>query len=328
MLFKLNKTEHTVAKTTKLTLASIGWKEEDLQKLLYNNLDKIFPDDDLLLIMRSRYWQEEPDLMAIDSGGNLNIFELKAWESQEFNLLQALRYGQIFGQYNYDSLNQLFKKFNPSSNHLLEIVNEKFSTALLESDINNKQNFIIITNGTDHRTRQSINYWASQGLNIQSWIYRIHKIDNEVLIEFDRFKVQDNPFEDISDGYYILNTNKQGGIEDEEEMLKIGKASAYFEPWKYKIENLRKGDIVFLYSSGVGIIAKGIAAGEVKKKNYRDLEEHEDEEYYQSLKSFKILENPITASEIKRIGETNFVFMQTLFGIDNETGQKLWDYES
>lgn len=105
----MTKIKHSATKTSKLTLASISWKEEDLQKLLYDNLDKIFPDDDLQLIMQSRKWQEEPDLMAIDSVGNLNIFELKAWESQDFNLLQALRYGQIFGQHNYELLNQLFK---------------------------------------------------------------------------------------------------------------------------------------------------------------------------------------------------------------------------
>ncbi len=327
MLFILNKDKHSANKTTKLTLAQIGWKEEDLQTLLYENLDQIFPDDDLQLIMQSRKWQEEPDLMAIDSEGDLNIFELKAWESQDFNLLQALRYGQIFGQHSYDLLNGLFKKFNPSASDLLQTVNEKFSVSLTEEQINRKQKFIIITNGTDHKTRQSIQYWASQGLNIQSWIYRLHKVDNHVLIEFDKFKILDNPFEDLQGGYYILNTNRQGGIEDDEEMLREGKAAAYFEPWKYKIEYLCKGDTVFLYRSEVGIVAKGIATGELKKKNYRNNPDHEEEEYFQKLKDFKVLEKPISAAEIKRIGETNYVFMQTLFGIDEETGKLLWEYE-
>lgn len=326
MLFILDKEKHSVTKTTKLTLATIGWKEIDLQKLLYDNLEKIFPDDDLLLIMHSRNWQEEPDLMAIDKEGNLNIFELKAWESQDFNLLQALRYGQIFGQHNYDLLNQLFKKFNPSASDLLVAINSKFSVSLTAEQINKKQKFIVITNGTDHKTRQSINYWASQGIQIQSWIYRLHKTDSQVLLEFERFKILDNPFEDLQGGYYILNTNRQGGIEDEEEMLKEKKAAAYFEPWKNKIEYLRKGDTVFLYSSGTGIIAKGIATGELKKKNYRNNIEHEDEEHFQKLKDFKVLSKPISAPEIKKIGETDYVFMQTMFGVDEQTGKKLWDY--
>ncbi|MDP3002680.1 MAG: hypothetical protein Q8N38_06100 [Bacteroidales bacterium] len=324
MLFELDKQNHSVNKTTKVRLFDIGWKEEDLQTLLYDNLDKVFPDDDLLLIMQSRKWQEEPDLMAIDSEGNLNIFELKAWESLDFNLLQALRYGQIFGQYKYESLNELYKKFNPSASDLLDTVNQKFSVSLKAEQINLKQKFIIITNGTDHKTRQSINYWAAQGLSIQSWVYRLHKLNEHTLIEFDRFKILDNPFEDLQGGYYILNTNIQGGGDDDEEMLKEGKAAAYFEPWKYKIENLKKGDTVFLYRSGTGIVAMGIASGDLKTKSYQDDDEYEDEEYYQKLKDFKILEKPIPASEIKKIGEVNYVFMQTMFGIDQDTGKELW----
>ncbi|MGA2405280.1 MAG: hypothetical protein ABSF81_00830 [Bacteroidales bacterium] len=324
MLFELDKENHSVNKTIKVRLIDIGWKEEDLQTLLYDNLDKVFPDDDLLLIMQSRKWQEEPDLMAIDSEGNLNIFELKAWESSVFNLLQALRYGQIFGQYKYESLNEIYKKFNPSASNLLEAVNQKFSVLLTAEQINLKQKFIIITNGTDHKTRQSINYWFAQGLSIQSWVYRLHILNEHTLIEFDRFKILDNPFEDLQGGYYILNTNIQGGGEDDEEMLKEGKAAAYFEPWKYKIENLEKGDTVFLYRSGAGIIAMGIATGEVKTKSYQDNDEYKDEEYYQKLKNFKILEKPIPASEIKKIGEVNYVFMQTMFGIDQNTGKELW----
>lgn len=326
MLFILDKDKSAVNKTKKLTLSDIGWKEEDLQKLLYENLEKVFPDDDLLLIMQSRKWQEEPDLMAIDKEGNLNIFELKAWESQDFNLLQVLRYGQIFGQYNYDLLNHLFQKFNPSSSELITNVNEKFTTSLTTEQINKKQKFIIITNGIDHRTRQSIKYWASQGLHIQSWIYRLHKVNEHILIEFEKFKILDNPFEDLQGGYYILNTNRQRGIEDDAEMLQEGKAAAYFEPWKYKIKNLQKGDTVFLYRSGVGIVAKGIATGDVMKKNYRNNPGHIDEEYYQKLKDFKVLQIPISAAEIKRIGKTNYVFMQTMFGIDEETGKQLWQY--
>ncbi len=73
------------------------------------------------------------------------------------------------------------------------------------------------------------------------------------------------------------------------------------------------------------IIAKGKASGEVKKKDYRNNPEHQDEEYYQKLKDFKVLEKPIPAAEIKKIGGVNYVFMQTMFGIDRETGKSLWE---
>lgn len=47
--------------------------------------------------MQPRKWQEKPDLMALDREGNLYIFEIKVWESRNENLLQILRYGQLFG---------------------------------------------------------------------------------------------------------------------------------------------------------------------------------------------------------------------------------------
>jgi len=73
MLLRIDQENKKVSRTDKLTLAQIGWNEKDLQELLYANLDKIFPDDELLLIMQSSPFQEEPDLMALDKEGALNI---------------------------------------------------------------------------------------------------------------------------------------------------------------------------------------------------------------------------------------------------------------
>jgi len=326
MLFILdtNPEKTSLQKTTNIQLKDIEWKEENLQTLIYDNIAQIFPEEDLLLISQSIRGQEAPDLMAIDKEGNLNIFELKAWESKDLNLLQALRYGQIYGQFKYDALNEMYKKFNPSANSLLQSVNNKFSIKLSEDQINTTQHFIIITNGLDHKTRKAIKYWSGLGLSVQGWIYRLHHINETYLIEFDRFKVNDNPIEDLQGGYYILNTNIQSGDIDEREMLEHSKAAAYFDPWKNKIKNLSKGDTVFLYRSGKGIIAMGIATGDVKVKNYRDEEKYQNEEYYQKLNNFMILKKPITASDIKQIGKSNFVFMQTLFALDSETGNALW----
>lgn len=328
MLLKFNPSTHQIEKTKKIKLSDIGWLEKDLQTLLYDNLDKVFPDEDLLLIMQSTNWQEEPDLLALDAEGSLYIFELKAWEAKDFNLLQALRYGQIYGQYNYDLLNSLYKRKMLQSQDLLSAVNEKFSVQLEASDINKKQKFIVITNGIDYKTRTATKYWNSQGINIQNWVYRIHEVEGQHLLEFDRFKLSDNPMEDINEGYYILNTNIRNSPENETEMLNNSKAAAYFSPWKHKIESLKKGDKVFLYSSGKGIVAMGIANGIVQKKNYEDDPEYVEEEYFQKLINFRKLEIPISAAEIKKIAERNFVFMQTMFSIDSETGDKIWNYPS
>ncbi len=327
MIFDINKTNYEIKRRKGIRLSTIGWKEEDFQKMMYENLEVLLPEDELLLIMQSRKWQEEPDLMAIDKNGDLYIFELKAWESQESNLLQVLRYGQIFGQSTYADLNELYLKFFPNSNNLLDSLNEKFSSQLTEKEINKKQKFILITNGLDFKTRSTIEYWAEQGVNISSWIYKVYKVDDQILLDFDTYRKTPNPYEDIDEGYYILNTNIQGGVEDENDMLTSQKAAAYFEPWKFKIEQINKGDRVFLYRSGVGIVAKGVGSGIIDKLPYRGQEKWTNEEYSTKLKKFKKLSKPIKASEIKKISGVNYVFMQTMFSIDKETGGKLWKME-
>ncbi|QMU62874.1 MAG: hypothetical protein GKR88_00370 [Flavobacteriaceae bacterium] len=130
MIFNLNRKQYEINRRKGLKLFDIGWKEEDFQKMIYENLEVLLPEDELLLIMQSRRWQEEPDLMAIDKNGELYIFELKSWESLDVNLLQVMRYGQIYGQYQYDDLNELFLKFFPNENSLINALNSRFNSNL------------------------------------------------------------------------------------------------------------------------------------------------------------------------------------------------------
>lgn len=327
MLFKLNKEQSTIQRVQRNHLSDFEWKEENFQRLIFDNLEKILQDEELLLIMQSRKWQEEPDLMAIDDNGDLYIFELKAWESEESNLLQALRYGQIYGQYSYEQLNELFIKFFPGHKSLLGRLNDKFETDLKLENINTKQHFITITNGLDFKTRNAALYWSQNGIDVRTWIYRLYKLgDNNILIEFDTFSAKDDPFEDVDEGFYILNTDYKSEPINDKDMIENQKAAAYFEPWKRNIERIKKGDKVFLYRSGKGIIALGLGSGKLEKKPYHDDEKHKDEEYCMKLNKFKELNEPLPASEIKKITGVNYRFMSTMFAIDTDSGNKLWDY--
>jgi hypothetical protein len=215
MIFDSNKDSYKIRRRKGIRLSTIGWKEENFQKMMYESLDVLLPEDELLLIMQSRRWQEEPDLVAIDKNGDLYIFELKAWESQESNLLQVLRYGQIFGQSSYADLNELYLKFFPSSNSLLSSLNKKLNTELTGKEINQKQKFILITNGLDFKTRATIKYWVEQGVCISSWIYKVYNVGDNILLDLETYGKIPNPYEDIDEGYFILNTSIQGGEESE-----------------------------------------------------------------------------------------------------------------
>jgi hypothetical protein len=83
-------------------------------------------------------------------------------------------------------------------------------------------------------------------------------------------------------------------------MLENRKVAAYFDPWKLHITRIQPGDKVFLYRSGTGIVATGVAKSRYKKKNYHDSEKLKDkeQEYFVELKNFVKCSHPLTASEI------------------------------
>ena len=153
-------------------------------------------------------------------------------------------------------------------------------------------------------------------------MYRVYRGSaDEMLLEMSPFRVADNPYEDLAEGYYVLNTNISNSQRDHDDMLANGKAAAYFDPWKFKIERLARGDVVFLYQSGVGIVAVGSADGRLLKAPYQQNPEHPDEEYFMKLTQFQRVSPAVTAAEIKKITEVNYVFMGTMFGLDADSGK-------
>jgi len=308
-----------------IRLQDFGLNERNLQDILFKSLGRLFPDDELILLMQSQRWREEPDLMALDKNGYLYIFELKAWESVPENLLQVLRYGQLYGGAKYPELDGWFRKRAGSTQSLAEHYHAKFGSTLKEDQFNEKQIFIVMTNGADYKTREAVRYWKTCGLQIRPWIYRVYQggSSKELLLEISAFRVEDNPYEDLAEGYFILNTNFSNNVVDHEDMLNNGKAAAYFDPWKYKIEQIGRGDVVFLYQSGIGIVAVGEADGKLMKAAYHANPDHQDEEYFMRLRNFDRIQRPLSAAEIKKLCKVNYVFMGTMFGIAAESGKVL-----
>ena len=110
MLLLVNTSDKTAKRVTGAPLKQFGLDERGFQAVLYKSLDRLVGEDELLLMMQSRSWQEEPDLMALDREGRLYIFEIKVWESHHENLLQVLRYGQLNGGLDYDGLNKIWMR--------------------------------------------------------------------------------------------------------------------------------------------------------------------------------------------------------------------------
>lgn len=144
---------------------------------------------------------------------------------------------------------------------------------------------------------------------IVPWKKRFEEQANEELEEVDA---------EQSTQYFLLNTNKVNDIDDHDFMLEKQVAAAFEDGYKEKIAKFKKGDWVFLYESGQGIVAFGQASGKLEKAPHYG---REDKTYYQRLEGFTRLSKAIKASEVKRILNRSFPFAQTLARIAD--GEKL-----
>ena len=324
MLFKLDKKTALNAKAT--TLADIGWLEIDFERYLAEHLYKIISED-LMVIFCERRRQEEPDIMCVDRNGDLHIFELKRWESKSENLLQVIKYGQIFGQISYDELNKYYSgwvsKKNASINSELQSAHCSYfglEKNLDKNDFNRKIHLVTITNGLDQKTINKARFWKENGLQIETLTYFVYKLDKSYYIEFQNYPYNAVPM--TSDFYCTVNTNRTNDPECENDMLIGKKACAYYYPWMTSVEYIPKGSHVFLYKTGVGIIAHGIASGNTEHGSY-DGEEDCMVSHY--LDNFEILHKPISAWEINQKCGTGHRFRPTVYYLSESDGQCILD---
>jgi len=298
------------------TFEVLGLKEHDLEQMVIKNIARLIPENQLMVIFRERSFQEEADIYAIDKAGNLHLFELKRWQARQENMLQVLRYGQIYGQYDYDRLEKMLRNYY--SDQTLDLRQKHFeyfegtiTVKLKESDFNRDQYFIVITDGVDLPTLRAIRYWTSKQLNLRSLVYRVYEVNKDLLVEFRPYNPEEEILLDEPEGFYMVNTNLTWNLLAYRDMLTKEKASAWGDR-KYAISAIKKGDTVFLYHNRVGVIAFGKALEGYKQDD-------PNEEYYVPLKfDWKIdpstePQRAVSPSEINEKLNAGYRFRQTVW---------------
>jgi hypothetical protein len=129
--------------------------------------------------------------------------------------------------------------------------------------------------------------------------------------------------------YYIVNTNTQSSrVNGHEYMLHDQRAAAFYHPWNREIDRIKENDIVFLYQSGVGVVAAGRASGQIDIKpcghgSYRK----RNGEHSMKLLDFKRVDPPIPANVISAISEyaegTGVVLRRTVVHLRPGAGLRL-----
>lgn len=127
--------------------------------------------------------------------------------------------------------------------------------------------------------------------------------------------------------YYFVNTNKKANPEgqDEIQMLQEKIVSLYFDGHKERINKLNAGDIVFLYSNEVGVIACGEVTGKTLTRNYKGLIRFKNEERYQKFQSFFVPQKPITVKEMTTMFGARPAVLKSFCSMPEKNGQILFD---
>ena len=326
MLYKLVKDRiESSARMEIKTPDEVGLSEENIENFLKSRLNEIVSEDQLMLIGQERRFQEEADLLALDKDGTLYIFELKKWESESENLLQVMRYGQIFGRYTYEQLEDLVKRQQKLEGCLKEKHKEYFDLdkELADLDFNKDQVFVLVTNGMDKDTISAVNYWSQKGVKIECSPYRIYEIAEEPYIQFDTYNPDDEVLPEENTRIFIVNTNKTYMPKAWKDMIgdcKKGKASAYYDR-KWSICKISRGSRVYLYHTGVGVIAKGDTTADYQSAAYAG---DKDAEFFVPLKfNWALLEDKWNekapkAWQINQQLDSGYRFRQTVFAITRE----------
>lgn len=326
MLYKLKKDDIETSSRVDITNpGKFGLIEKDIENFLSVHLEEFVSVDQLLLLGQERPFQEEADLFGLDEEGTLYLFELKRGKSNEENLLQVMRYGQRFGRYTYKELEDLAKRrLGKSDSWCLAEEHKKYfdlDEQLAKTKFNQDQVFVLVTNGTDSDTISAINYWRKRGIRIECSPYRIYSIDEVPYIQFDTYNPAAETLVEENTNYFIVNTNKTYDSNAWQSMLSNNKASAYGAR-KWTVWQISKPSIVYLYHTGVGVIAKGKA-----KDTYR---KNDDEEFYVPLEIDWKLEDEKewpskapTAREINDKMESGHRFRQTVFSISKKMAETI-----
>ena len=327
MLFQLpsSKNKMTLEAIKISSLADAGWTEKNLENLLAENLTSLMREEYLMVISQERSMQEEPDILALDNEGVLYIFELKRTKSEPEHLLQVLRYGQRFGVYDYDRLDNKYKKFEKASKKdLLHSHREYFNLdeTISKKDFNKKQKFVVVTNGIDVGTLRSIKYWRDKGLPIESLVYKLYKIGDIFLLDFNPYSGQKDEYDIAETNNHIVNTNVTYRPKVYLDMLNNNKASAYGSR-KHAIDSIQKHDRVFLYHTGIGICAVGRVTSEEVKENKEDDEIYVECAFKRKINPVEKPKKALSAREINDELGTNWSFRPTRFSISDEEANKL-----
>lgn len=270
MLFELDDQAKSFMPVTSMNIMdSLGQSEKDLENYLKKTIgDLLFPE--YLVFGNERSFQGEADLFAVNSDGDLVVFELKVHGHYDRGkVYQALSYAQHFSFWRYPEMNGHFKKCFPEGKELIDVFEEHFGFRVDLTEFNKRQKAIVISHSSSEDTGRVSRYWKKAGVDIEEYFYRFYEVSGKKYFELsNELLFQQNSYN------CWINTCLRYIPKAYLDMVKEKKAAVYGDR-RGIIGNWMNKSYVFLYHNGYGIIAAGKGTANIKEYWNDKLDEDE-----------------------------------------------------
>ena len=322
MILELDKTTNSLVP---LRVKDIKDATGGNEKLLENYLKQaigsaVLPE--YRVFGNERSFQCEADLFAVNSNGNLVVFELKVNGTYDRGkIYQGLHYAERFSRWTYVDMNTHFKKCFGKHNELLDAFEEQFGHRINESQFNTHQSIVVISHASSLETKSASDYWSRRGIDIKEYFYRFIEVNGRTLVELST----EIAYPEEGNAFWINTCNKYhpDAVFD---MVYNKKASAYGNRSSIIGDWMKKAE-VFLYHNGYGIVAYGKATSVITPQN----RPFDDEERAVTLSDFvtdvdckeKRINKWISPGRIRSLLDRDFYFPNTLVTLTSDEARLL-----
>jgi len=332
MIYEIRKTRKQAPRPLDVSsLSEQGWREKDLEDYLFKHLPDLLSAD-LMVIGQSKPG-EKADLVALDRDGELWLFELKKIGGQSENLLQVMRYSQIFGAFEIGDLDALYRDSLVRATKSIAVAfcewfgYDRNRAIEWGEKLGKRHHLVVVTDGTDDASLNAVAHWQRHGLDVQAWPYRIYKgsahsfqLDlPELVSQGKRISRKPAPV------FFVNTSRKDSGAPSDMEIFMLKHECAITtggEQWIDKIFSIPAGARVMLYANRVGVIATGVATPARWIDNPKEFEG--DKAHNLKLREFRQLKQPLSVQEVFRIAETTYR-VSSVYELHGEAGNWVWD---
>jgi len=247
-------------------------KEKQIEEWMATNPDLLFTDDEaVMIIAQEKSGEALADLLAVDSQGNLIIIEIKRHWCDRSTVGQLLDYAARLSSWDYEAFNNRWKSYTGrTEGDLFEEFKDYVSnSSFAREDFLKTRRLYVLASEADDGLKRIIRWLkVENNMPIDFVPFALFKYENDVFLRIDKIDVEPISRLGMFNGDWFFNTNETNYIGAWRNMLErnVVAACLYGKAiTKAKMDKPAKGDRIFAYLNGRGIIAVGRVTEDVSK---------------------------------------------------------------